>query len=334
MSDATLIASRLLLGVVLLVLFEMGRAALARQFFVPRQSQRPLQFDWVVLAVALLFISLSLSGPLVQVFSGRKDLKQEKGVPASPIEKARPGNADENPTAGGSDRIVEDFAIRFFVIAVLIAAIASRPQNRPEDYGIDLRGWLAEARFGGLAYLASLPFTFAIMIVLTSFRTEETQNPLLILVRHTESAWTLVGVILAAVVTAPLTEELLFRVAFQGQLETRLRAGWAVAIPALVFVSVHGIYDALPLLPLALLLGILHHWRRSYIACVTTHALFNATFLILALWPRAQPEPRANARNAGGSSKALITSVAESTCLPGCLSRAFPKDVRGSVSAG
>jgi membrane protease YdiL (CAAX protease family) len=53
-----------------------------------------------------------------------------------------------------------------------------------------------------------------------------------------------------------------------------------------VFAGVHGLHDALPLLPLALVLGALYHLRRSYVAIVTAHACFNAAFLVLALLQR------------------------------------------------
>jgi uncharacterized protein len=88
------------------------------------------------------------------------------------------------------------------------------------------------------------------------------------------------------VISAPLSEELLFRVTFQGPLEARLPLSWAITIPAFVFAGVHGLHDALPLLPLALVLGALYHLRRSYVAIVTAHACFNAAFLVLALLQR------------------------------------------------
>ena len=138
----------------------------------------------------------------------------------------------------------------------------------------------------GLGFLACLPFVIVVMGLVSRWRSPDTQNSLLILLREAGNEWTIVGVVFTAVVSAPLTEELLFRVAFQGSLETRLPLPWAIGIPAVIFASVHGRYDVLPLLPLAIVLGVLYHLRRSYVACVTMHAMFNATFLVLALWQR------------------------------------------------
>jgi uncharacterized protein len=257
----------ILLAVLLLVLGEILRAVLKRQLLVPRQPRRPLEFDWVVLSVALAFILLNVVSVLVRLLTAGGEDAGEK----SPLT---------------SLRVEAAILTNFVIIAILVSLILARRINRLVDYGIDLRGWLAEIRFGGLGFLASLPLVVAVIVILGPYRSQETQNSLLILLRETGSKRTILEVVFAAVVTAPLAEELLFRVILQGLLETRLSLAGAIAIPACVFAAVHGPYDALPLLPLALVLGALYHLRRSYVANVTTHALFNATFLILALWQR------------------------------------------------
>jgi membrane protease YdiL (CAAX protease family) len=254
----------ILLASVFVVLAEMLRALSAGALLSPPQPRRQLQFDWAVLGAALFFILLNVIPVLLQPFLPVVESAAEKPTPTS--------------------RGVEGAILtNLFIMAVLITLIFARPKNRLADYGIDLRGWLAEMRFGGLAFLACLPFVIALILLTSHWRSPDTQNPLLILLRQTGSERTLSEVVFAAVLSAPLAEELLFRVAFQGPLEARLHPVWAIAIPAFVFAGVHGRYDALPLLPLALALGVLYHFRRSYVAVVTAHALFNATFLILAL---------------------------------------------------
>ncbi len=255
-----------LLMALLLVLGETLRALLAGELFVPAQPRRPLAFDWAVLAGALLFIALNIVPVLLHPF-----LANEATA------------AQTTPT---SLRIEEAILTHFVVIAVLLTLIAARRTNRPADYGIDARGWLSEMRYGGLGFLASLPFVLAVILLMARWRSHETQNPLLIVLQQTGSERTLWEVAFTAVASAPLAEELLFRVTFQGPLQVRLPRGWAIAIPAIIFASVHGPYDALPLLPLALVLGVLYYVRRSYIAIVTAHGLFNAAFLVLALTQR------------------------------------------------
>jgi uncharacterized protein len=240
-----------------------------------------------VLGAASLFMSLTILLALVQPFLRSAENAEsaiEKPVQTK-IEKSDPTPTVEKP-APTALRAEGAILTNVVVIAVVLVMIAARHKNHFADYGIDLQGWLAEVRFGGLGFLACLPFVIAIILLSSHWRSPETQNPLLILLRQTGSERTIWEVVFAAVVSAPLAEELLFRVAFQGPLETQLPPKWAIAIPALIFASFHGVYDALPLLPLAISLGCLYHFRRSYVAVVTAHALFNATFLILALSQR------------------------------------------------
>lgn len=254
-----------LLVLIFLVLGEILRGFSSGELLAPPQPRRRIAFDWAVLAVAGVFILLSLLPAVAMAFKE-----------THPVEKVDSSNL----RIGGA--ILE----KFFVIGALVVIMVARQKNRLTDYGIDFHGFLAEVRYGGMGCLACLPFVVFIMALLGHWRRPETQNPLLILLHDTGNEWTTVQVVFVAAVAAPLAEELLFRVAFQGTLETRLPAAWAIGIPAVIFATVHGIYDAVPLLPLAIALGILYHRRHSYVAVVTAHAMFNATFLALTLWPR------------------------------------------------
>jgi membrane protease YdiL (CAAX protease family) len=173
--------------------------------------------------------------------------------------------------------------------------LAMTGKNRLSDYGIDSQGWIAEVRFGGLGYLLTMPFVVAVIFAMQSVRRPETVNPLL-KVLETGHGSVIAGVAFTAVVAAPLTEELIFRVVFQGLLESLLPTWAAILFPAIAFAAMHGRYDALPLFPLALVLGIVYHLRRSYVAVVTIHAMFNATFLLLALSLPANSPKSADAK--------------------------------------
>lgn len=259
----------ILLASVFLVMAEILRALSAGALLAPAHPRRRLEFDGAVFGIALFFILLSVVPALLQPFLAAAKGPVAEAVAEKPVPTSR--------------QVLVAILTNFFVIGIVISSIIARRKNQLTDYGIDLRGWLAEVRFGGLGYLACLPFVIALLLLISRWRSPETQNPLLIVLRETGSKQTIWEVVFAAVVSAPLAEELLFRVALQGSLESRLSPAWAIGITAVVFVSMHGRYDALPLLPLAIALGCLYHFRRSYVAIVTAHALFNATFLILAL---------------------------------------------------
>ena len=136
---------------------------------------------------------------------------------------------------------------------------------------------------GVVGFLACVP-PVAIGAVLTSpLRDEKTQNLLLRILEHNPGWQSTAAILVVAGVLAPLVEELVFRSVLQSGLQSVLRTRNAIVLVALLFSAVHGWPDMLPLFPLALLLGLLFHLRRSLIAVVTTHLLFNATNLAYAL---------------------------------------------------
>jgi membrane protease YdiL (CAAX protease family) len=107
--------------------------------------------------------------------------------------------------------------------------------------------------------------------------------------------WVVGLVIAAAVVAAPLVEELFFRRILQGWLEARLpEADGAVAITisAAAFALAH--YGQglayVPLFPLGLVLGFIARRTGSIVPCILLHALFNAVSVALLLaTPAAAP---------------------------------------------
>ena len=82
---------------------------------------------------------------------------------------------------------------------------------------------------------------------------------------------------------APIEEELLYRVIFQGTLQRYVSPLTSIIISAAVFSAVHGFPDALGLFPLALILGYLYWRTGSYLTIVTTHAAFNGVTVLLTV---------------------------------------------------
>jgi uncharacterized protein len=259
LADVPAIVITLLLLGLILVLGELTRALVMGETVTPPQPRRPLVVEWHVVAIAIFFVLVFILPAVIQLAAGHR-----------PHEKA----ADVG--------VVGAIAVNFVIVAVVVPLLGFTRRNRLSDYGIDAHGWRAEMRFGALGYLVAMPLVIAVLFAMAPLRGPQTEHPYLKLA-ETGNGTAIIGVAVAAVIAAPLTEELVFRVVFQGLLETCLRPAAAILLPAIAFAAIHGIYDALPLFPLAVVLGIVYHLRRSYVAVVTIHAMFNATFLLFAL---------------------------------------------------
>ena len=155
---------------------------------------------------------------------------------------------------------------------------------RWEDFGLRRHGWATDLQFALWGVLlAQLPIQLA-AYPLQSLRAEN-PHELLELLKQSGHDWqTLTWVLLEVVVLAPLVEELLFRVLLQGSLEREIPAVWAVVLTAIAFAGIHKWVDWLPLFPLALIMGYVYYRRRSYVANVVLHGIFNAINLLYAVW--------------------------------------------------
>ena len=166
---------------------------------------------------------------------------------------------------------------------LLIALLLGTDWRSARQFGLKGRPLASPLRDGWFGFqLAILPMAVA-MVVMAPFRTRDTQNPLLTLLSDNLDPVTIALVVFIAVVIAPLSEELIFRVILQGWLRTVLPARWAIPFVAVSFAAIHGPVDGPALLPLSLVLGGVFERRHSYATVVVIHGLFNATMLALAL---------------------------------------------------
>jgi membrane protease YdiL (CAAX protease family) len=171
--------------------------------------------------------------------------------------------------------------INFLIAAVLPLALATN--GRPlKGFGIYFENWRRQIAVGVKAFLAAVWPTALLLLLSLPWR-EETQHVYLKALRDVEHVELVVWIFVSAAIAAPLAEEMLFRVTLQSWLAERLPAWLAIGGSAAIFALAHNWRDALPLLPLALILGYVFHRTRSYWACVTAHALFNAANLTMAL---------------------------------------------------
>jgi len=173
------------------------------------------------------------------------------------------------------------------VMTVIGAIVVLRlPDNDRKRVGFrtdDLKGQAATGVYGFL--LALLPVYALVLIIFPLKETEEAVHPLLRMI--TDSGFeprVVFWACLSAIVVAPLQEEMLYRVLLQeGMVSLGYRLRIAIPGIAIFFCLVHLFPDSIPLFPLAILLGLVMHFRNSFLAVVIMHMLFNAFNIVLTI---------------------------------------------------
>jgi membrane protease YdiL (CAAX protease family) len=97
-----------------------------------------------------------------------------------------------------------------------------------------------------------------------------------------DGAFDAIAILLALVVVAPLTEELVFRGLLLPGLAERYGLGFALFTSALAFGLVHGSFAAIPYATVAgLALGAVRFWTKSLLPAIALHSAVNAVPLLL-----------------------------------------------------
>lgn len=154
------------------------------------------------------------------------------------------------------------------------------------------------ARLGIACGLAAVPICMAQLWVILQIwsainpNLEEPVHPVIEALSQTAwGNWGRLQLAIAAVVVAPLAEELLFRGLLLSFLIRTLHRPWlAIAITALAFGMIHTTQpqDVLPLISLGIILGYVRVRYNSLTLCVFAHAVFNSrTIGLLLLNPEA-----------------------------------------------
>ncbi|MCA9079827.1 MAG: CPBP family intramembrane metalloprotease [Planctomycetaceae bacterium] len=180
-----------------------------------------------------------------------------------------------------SGLVTEGIAILLLFVG-LFAAEAKRGRDL-HQYGLVPRGGVRALINAGRGLIAAIAPVACVLLLTIPLRSEEQVHPLLLLLKADSSFGTFALVLMIAAVLAPLNEELIFRVILQSTLLHVLPPQWAIVLVALAFAAIHGLPDALPLLPLALVLGYIYYRDRSFLTIVLVHALFNGLNVLLLL---------------------------------------------------
>jgi membrane protease YdiL (CAAX protease family) len=170
-------------------------------------------------------------------------------------------------------------------IAVIVALLRIAGPLRQEDFGCNLSGWQSDVLVGAGGFLASICPVY-LVIQLQQFldwRGPDDKHDFFKILESDGGSGVLFWVVASVVVAGPLAEELLYRVLLQGCVQSQLGSWKAIVFSTSIFCLAHRATDMLPLAPLALILGYIYYRRRSYVAVVVAHALFNAMNITLAL---------------------------------------------------
>jgi membrane protease YdiL (CAAX protease family) len=136
---------------------------------------------------------------------------------------------------------------------------------------------------GVLTMLASLPFVYGVLSLEGLFVDLDTRQRAVDLLAERAPGWQETA--LAAMLLAPLAEELVFRVFFYGGLRRSTKPRAALLASAALFGLVHAVPPTtiLPMFVFGLFLGRLMERTGSYLACLTAHAAFNIFGVAAAL---------------------------------------------------
>lgn len=175
---------------------------------------------------------------------------------------------------------------RAILVAILLSLLTGFGTRSARDFGITLANWRQQIMVGLETAHASFLPVLCLMAATLLLRQPDEKNALLRLLDQDRSLTTMAWVIFAAVVLAPLVEELLFRVILLGWLKTKTTANHAIGISSLMFAFIHGPLDGAALLPLALLLGSLYDRQQRYLSVVIAHGFFNLWNIALTMATR------------------------------------------------
>jgi CAAX protease family protein len=169
------------------------------------------------------------------------------------------------------------------LVALLLLILSQFGKVSLRQFGVRGDRWRWDLAAGGLGFLAAMPAVVGVILLTSPLRSKERTHDLILLLQNNPSFEACFWVGLTVIASAPLYEELLFRVVLQGALRSKLKATAAIGLSSVAFALVHGFPDSLALLPLAVVLGFVFERRRSWLAVVVAHGLFNGTMLVLTM---------------------------------------------------
>lgn len=170
--------------------------------------------------------------------------------------------------------------------SLLVAAMTFRG-GLVRGIGLSARHWVFDTERALIAFLAVLPICLSLLILVKLILPTDAQHThaLLTTLPNVTPLWKLLGA-LAAIVMAPLAEEIFFRGLLQSMLRRYLRSPWlAILLTSAIFAVAHrqNIQDLPSLFALSVMLGYAYERSGRLFTPILIHAMFNALFITDAL---------------------------------------------------
>ncbi|MCA9040018.1 MAG: CPBP family intramembrane metalloprotease [Planctomycetaceae bacterium] len=174
------------------------------------------------------------------------------------------------------------FSLRLLFMGLILFGASWKKLIRLADCGFRFDQPLDQIKSGVYSFFLAMPLVLLVMVLTSPLRSQEKTHELIKVMQQDGNLSNNLLIGFSVIILAPLTEELLFRVCLQGAWQER-NPSLAIVMTALLFAFIHGLPDAYPLIPLALILGTLYYYKKSYLACVVLHMVFNAFYYCLTL---------------------------------------------------
>ncbi len=162
---------------------------------------------------------------------------------------------------------------------IMVDADAATPPSPPL-----LNPWLG----GAFALVAAFPILTGINLAwttaLTALGFDTSQQDVVEIFSELEMPAARYGMMVLAVIVAPVVEEIIFRAGMFRFMRTRFPRWLALGFPAVVFASMHGsLVAAGPLFALGIVFAIAYEKTGRIMVPIIAHALFNLNTLVLLL---------------------------------------------------
>lgn len=272
----------------LLALFVLWLGALER---VVRKRQEPTQpVPWNAPTVLLSLLAQILL-PAICVFLAMGCLLQAKP-------ELSPGDLQADPL-GIQIRLTAGIVGNLLLLVGIWIGLRRQLNIGWRDLGWNAPTWWRDLGLGVAAFVAFIPIGgLVLQVVEWLFKETAEEHPLITLLQEDPGPGIWLTSFVLAVLTAPLVEELIFRVLLQGYLEKRegmhssspgfrLPRFASLLIASGIFAALHPWPSTIPLFLFALVLGYLYRLTHRLLPCVIAHTCLNLSTFV-QLWIKSQ----------------------------------------------